>query len=189
MTGTDTEGTVTLREFVEGNHRLISVLGIFVALSAFSGGLRPAKLGLTLASVFLAMAILILLELWIAFPRGRAAKRLEYFGLGVLVTMFLVCAYWLMAFRQIWPGVLMLPILAALVAACLALMKRPRLAGLISRVLSKTGRAGAAVWIVLSIVLIFALLYVSARLEHIAEPVVYKALKLLFDAPQRPGTP
>ena len=189
MASADTEGTVTLREFVEANHKLISVLGVLVALSAFSSGLHPAKLSLTLASVFLAMAVLVFLEVWVAFPRGRAARRLELFGLGMLVTMSLVVAYWLMAFREIWPGILMLPIWAALTAAFLAIMSRPRIAGLMSWLARRMGKAGATAGIALAIVITFVLLYVSVRLERITEPIVYNVLKSLFDASQRPGTP
>ncbi len=183
MASTDSEGRVTLREFVEENHRLISVLGVLVALSAFSSGLRPGNLGLTLASVFLAMAVLVMLELWTAFPRGHATKRLEWFGVGMLATMGLVSVYWLLAFRQIWRGVLALPVWAALTTAFGAIISRPRIASLVSRLLRDRGRAGEAAWIALAVVITFALLYVSVRLARIAEPIVYHALTSLFCSP------
>jgi hypothetical protein len=194
MASNDGERAVTLREFVEDNHKLVSALGILVALCAFSSRLRPANLGLTLASVFLAMAVLILLELWAAFPRGRAAKRLQWFGLCLLATMFLVAAYWLMAFREIWPGVLVLPIWAALTGAFTAIISaiisRPRIIGLMSRFVRNRGGTGEAVGILrpwwltaLAIAVVFALLHVSVQLERVVGPLLYNGLTRLFGAP------
>jgi hypothetical protein len=97
--------------------------------------------------------------------------------------------YWLIAFRETWRGVLALPIWAALTAAFVALISRPRLIGLMSRLVWETGKIGEIMYIVLSILIVFALLYVSVRLERVIEPIVYDALTSLFGATHRAPVP
>lgn len=69
-------GNYGIRQFVEDNYKLITVVGVFGALSAFLLNIKD------FFSAFLALLIFLILciELWIALPRSEeASMRLTFF--------------------------------------------------------------------------------------------------------------
>lgn len=90
----------TLGDFLEENQRVITVLGVFTALTVFANNLRPAEFGQFLSFIFLAIALLIWFELWARFPAKASNWRLNWFeNLLSLVVMVLV-GYWIVAVHQ-----------------------------------------------------------------------------------------
>src|SRR5258708_20108657 len=61
---TDQTPKKSLTDFVEENQRLLSVIGVMVALTVFSGSLANKRIGSFLGIQFLTCALLCLIEVW-----------------------------------------------------------------------------------------------------------------------------
>ncbi len=102
----------TISTFVEVNHKLITVLGVFTALTVFAANLPLRPFGNILSFMFLALAILVWLELWAKFPKGAVTWRLNWFENILSYAVMIIIAYWFLSFRDIWR--IWLPFLIAL---------------------------------------------------------------------------
>lgn len=89
-------GTVptSLAAFIEENQRVITVLGVFTALTVFASNLRPVEFGQFLSSLFLTLTTLIWLELWGRFPSGGGSWRLSWFENMLSMTVLVLVGYW-----------------------------------------------------------------------------------------------
>ncbi len=94
----------TLGQFIEDNHKVLSMLGIFTGLSVFSSNLVLKPLGGFLSFLFLTLTLLIWLEVWQRFPSKSGSARLSLFENVLAVTILLVFFYWLVEFRRIAPS-------------------------------------------------------------------------------------
>jgi hypothetical protein len=59
---------MSLWEFIEENHKILSVLGVFTALAVFASKLEFQPLGNVLAILFLSLIVLMWRELWDKVP-------------------------------------------------------------------------------------------------------------------------
>jgi len=100
----------TLSEFIDINHKLISVLGVFTALTVFSYNLALKPIGYALSFVFLTLTVIVWLELWAKFPKRPSSWRLTTFENILSYSTIGVIAYWLLAYREIWRIVLFFPV-------------------------------------------------------------------------------
>jgi hypothetical protein len=109
---------VPLRTFVEENHKLLSVLGVFTALAVFARGLPLSGMGQLLSFLFMTLTILLWLELMSQYP-VPASTRLMWFENLVTFSVMVTAGYWLLdynammgskgiaflvAFTMIWLG-------------------------------------------------------------------------------------
>lgn len=114
----------TLAEFVEANHKLLSTVGIFAALTLFSSNLPFKGLGYLLAFVFLSATLLLWVELLVRFPSQRGNWRLVWFENLLSFGVAGLVAYWLVGFRPIWRKGLFFLIgilVASVLASCLSI--------------------------------------------------------------------
>jgi len=86
--------TTTLADFIDENQRIITVLGVFTALTVFAGNLRPEEFGQLLSSLFLTLTLLIWLELWGRFPAQGTGWRLDWFENILAFTVLILVGYW-----------------------------------------------------------------------------------------------
>jgi len=101
MTGASDEKT--LAEFIKKNYPLLSSVGIFIALTVFTGSLKPSILGATLSLLFLTATVLTAVELigWslplsMAFLLGIFERLLE-------LSVFGLVFYWLLIATRVNP--------------------------------------------------------------------------------------
>lgn len=115
---------VTLAAFIEDNYRLLSALGIFVALTLFASNLPLKSIGYSLSFLFVSATVLIMLELWERFPSKSGTSRLFWFENVLFLSALLVVAYWFLEFRAMWHQYLIVPILGILLWLSSAAIKR-----------------------------------------------------------------
>lgn len=104
------ESTTTLNDFIESNHKLLSTLGIFTALSVFATNLPHKAFGHILSFVFMGITLLLWFELFGRFPAKGAARRLVLFEGLISICAFLVAVNWFVQFSWMWEEVIVLPI-------------------------------------------------------------------------------
>jgi len=167
---TDGEPRVTLRGWIDDNHRLLSALGILVFLSIFASTLRPRELALWLGSVLLGMSVLVVLELWAVFPRRRAASQLQWFGLGILVALFLLALHLLSRHHGVPRSAVFMLVWAALLSVAVVLINRA----------GAKRRGGEGIRLALIIAAALGLLCLSAYLERLVVPPVFRAVSALL---------
>jgi len=115
---------ISLSTFIEDNHKIISVLGIFSALTVFSRSLQLKALGDVLSFMFLTLTIIVWFELWGKFPSEETTGRLSWFETILTFTILGLVIYSLLEYRGIWDHLLMVPILGIIVTPISKLLKR-----------------------------------------------------------------
>lgn len=106
----DQEEFHTLSDYIEQNSKLISVLGVFTALTVFSHNLNIKTIGNILSFVFLSLTIIVWLELWTKFPSRPSSWRLILFENILSFSIFGIIFYWFLAYRVIWRAILVFPL-------------------------------------------------------------------------------
>ncbi|MGQ0722236.1 MAG: hypothetical protein ACT4PE_11805 [Candidatus Eiseniibacteriota bacterium] len=91
-----------LASFLEENQRLITVLGVFTALTVFTASLPLKVIAYGLSFVFLSLALLVWFELWWRLPDARGNLRVFWFGQLLTLAVLGVLAYSLLEFRGAW---------------------------------------------------------------------------------------
>jgi hypothetical protein len=109
---------------VEENHKLLAVLGIFTALTVFSASLPLRALGSVLSFLFMAMTLLLWLELLERFPAKTTGWRMNLFEILLTFTVLVFVFYWFVDYRAVWEYWLVIPIAAPLLWVAAALMDR-----------------------------------------------------------------
>ena len=101
----------SLSRFIDDNHKLISSVGIFTALTVFSTSISLKPIGYLVSFLSLAATFILWIELWFKFPRNRNLPvRLSFFKFTVLLILLTVTLYWLLEFRNFWRYFLVLPL-------------------------------------------------------------------------------
>jgi hypothetical protein len=114
----------TLFDFIEENQRLVTVLGVFTALTVFSSNVPLKPFGYVLSFLFMSLTVLLWLELWQKFPSESGSWRLTVFENILPFTVLAVIAYWLIQFRKIWHEFLFLPITIIILSVFTYFLKR-----------------------------------------------------------------
>lgn len=114
---------MTLAEFVEENHRLLSSVGIFTALTVFSSSLKPSILGAVLSLLFLTPGVLIFWELVGRIPKEKT-RLLDQFENLLMLTAFVIVIYWLLAARNVHPGFVFLFLFVTISTTTIALVSK-----------------------------------------------------------------
>ena len=84
-----------LDEFIESNQKLISVLGVFTALTVFTANLQFKVFGYALSFIFMSITLIIWVELLEKFPKGDAHWRLKIFETLLSFSFLALILYWL----------------------------------------------------------------------------------------------
>jgi len=92
---------VTLAAFIEDNHKLLTSLGVFTALTLFAGNLPLRPVGYVLSFLFLAATVLLWFELQSRFPKPGTHALIWFENILFYATMVLI-GYWLLEFRSLW---------------------------------------------------------------------------------------
>jgi membrane-associated HD superfamily phosphohydrolase len=114
---------LSLSSFIEKNYKLLSVLGIFTALTVFSSNLSFKWISSTLSFLFLTITVLIWLEIWAKFPKSGAA-RLIWFENLLSFSVMVVGLYWLLELQVLGRDLLVVPIAGLLLWLSSLILKR-----------------------------------------------------------------
>lgn len=102
---------LSLNDFIEKNHKIISTIGIFVAITVFTTNLKIEFFSVILSFLFLLMTVMVWLELLGKFPK-RVSYRLDWFKSFLTLAFLCFIGYWVIAYNSIWNS--LLPIVIAL---------------------------------------------------------------------------
>ena len=85
----------TLASFIEDNHKLLTTLGVFTALTVFASNIDPKPVGNILSIFFLTLTVLIWLEVWERFPPRNGSWRLLWFESVLSFSVLAILGIWL----------------------------------------------------------------------------------------------
>lgn len=113
-----------LGAFLEENQRLITLLGVFSALTLFAGTVRPVEFGRFLSSIFLTLVVLIWLELWSRFPSKAGGWRLSLFESILSLAVLAMVGYWIVVVHVWFRSLITLLVWGGAMAAISKVIKR-----------------------------------------------------------------
>jgi hypothetical protein len=122
---TKKDDKITLTKFIEDNQKLISILGVFTALTVFTANLSVRALGYVLSFIFLSLTLIIWIELLEKFPRGDANWRLKLFEILLSYSFLGIIIYWLLAYPDIWNSFMFMPLGIILASIFISLLTAP----------------------------------------------------------------
>ena len=166
---------VSLSKFIDDNHKIISVFGVFLAVAAFATKLDPPILGYALSFLFVSNSVLIWIELINQIPRG-AKGRLYWFGEILGYSFFVLVAYCLLSFRNAWKYYLYLPVAVVIVAAFFQLLSSsPKLQSLVA---ASFGKHKLVRWLIIAIgwIMLMLLSHFVAHYGNLLIDRVYGAI-------------
>lgn len=104
-----TRDGMSLKEFIEKNHSLLSAMAIFATITALLDNLPVRWIGIVLSFISIAGLVVIWHELKAQLPKTMSPKLFIFryvllWGFGALVF------YWLLVFREIWHFFLFAPL-------------------------------------------------------------------------------
>jgi hypothetical protein len=166
----ETRGARRLKDFVGANHDLISVIGVFTALTLFSATVGSTILGPLISAAFLTLTLLLFYELIGQLPSGGTLKLKLFKGLMPWIAPYLLF-YWLVTVDSIANGTLTVLCLWALfIAGTMAILPKDVAEGRIGRLPAPLGRPAM-------VILVSALTFVAAGLAAIPTRAFIKSLR------------
>lgn len=100
----------TLREFAETNTNLLTVFGIFNALTIYSASISNTYFSMGLSFLFMGMAIIVWIEIYNSFPSEQETTSLILFKYFISLTALLLILYWIYDHIYIWRKIIVLPL-------------------------------------------------------------------------------
>lgn len=94
----------TLREYINQNEKLLTVLGVFIALTVFFSGLEIKIFAAILSLTSLTCAVLIWLELWATFPSESGTGTLTWFENVLSIGTLALIVFWVYEIYNLYPG-------------------------------------------------------------------------------------
>jgi len=107
-TPTTVKEMLSLSGFLEENHNLVTVLGVFTALTVFAGSIPLPSFRNILSFFFMSLAILVWIELWRKFPKGNYTWRLYWFRNILTFSIISLVSYWFIGYSEMWKGYLLM---------------------------------------------------------------------------------
>jgi len=96
---------ITLATFVEENQKLLTVIGVFTAITLFAVNIKLLYVATFLSFLFMLLTLLLWWELIGKFPKNGSAS-LSWFesilGICILGLIF----YWIVEYREVWQVIL-----------------------------------------------------------------------------------
>jgi hypothetical protein len=120
---TESKPVVTLSDFIGQNQNLITVLGVFTALTVFAGSIPLPPFRDNLSFFFMSLTILVWIELWRNIPKGNYTWRLRWFQNILSFSILSLVAYWFIGYSQMWQGYIVVAI-SSIIAVMLKLINK-----------------------------------------------------------------
>lgn len=173
------ENKMSLWEFVDLNHKPISVLGVMIAIAAFSTKLSLDILSYNISFCFIFTAIILSMEVWNKFPGNTfISTRLFFFKQAFFLGIFFIMVYWILAFRQfiyyfIFLGITVLS--TFLISQILPPVYRPVFKWM------KKGGIASIIKLLFEIVMLVVAIKVSSYIAKFISPIIGDWLNYLWE--------
>lgn len=175
--------TPSIATMVTDNHSLITVLGVFVALTIFSSNLPLQPFGYVLSFLFVTASILLWKELINNFPPERGTEGLYWFENILTFSMFVFFAYWVVQYRKVVVKFLFMPIALVLLSIISVTMKRN---DAFNRFFNTTHGQHKTLRNICWFILIMLTLLISGVIQALVAPHLGPALDTVFDELSHP---
>jgi len=172
-TQTDEVPKMKLGEFIETNHKLLSTLGIFIALIVFSINLPDNFFGNMISFLLLAIIFLLWIEVFRRLPKSKEWS-LDVFHNLLFFVLFLLALYWLIYYREIWNIYLATVLIFPIMTFLCWMISRYRKLQIVLQKTSKHKTLGPIIKWGLIIVIAYISLYLSLS--------VSKPINRMFDS-------
>jgi len=96
----------TLADFINENERIITVLGVLIALTAYFSSSPLKPFGQIFSALLLTLTLFVWFELWGKFPSKMGTSTLFWFENIFSLTIFAVVAYWFVSIGCIFPQII-----------------------------------------------------------------------------------
>jgi hypothetical protein len=114
----------SLFDFIELNHKLITVLGVFTALTAFSTNLPIKGFAQAISALFLTLTLIVWIELWGRFPSSTGTTILIWFESILGLTMLALIGYWVVSVRTVFPPLVFILVFGIIINIISWVMKK-----------------------------------------------------------------
>lgn len=175
--------TPTLSGFVEQNEKLIGVLGVFTAVSIFTGQLRLHWFAYGLSFVFMLLVVILWIELWSKFPYGSGDWKIAAFEDLLFLAVIGLVAYVLIDYRDIWDQYLAFAIvylvLSLIMGSALWIVKKY---GMFNRLFRAVPRGKTVLAYLIAMAIFGMSLYASFRLAVLIAPAANRVLDAWYKA-------
>lgn len=98
----------TLGKYINENEKLLTVLGVFVALTIFFSSLDVKIFAALLSLSSLTCAVLIWLELWSTFPSEEGTGKLLWFENVLSISTLVLIVFWVYEIYNLYPGAIVI---------------------------------------------------------------------------------
>lgn len=158
----------TLSDFIENNYRILTSLGIFTALTAFSLNLPFKYVGQFLAFLFMTLAFIVWIELWTKIPAKANKGRIYWFAITLNIAVIFIAFYWVIQYYAIFNSTALLTFLIV-IAFNGYILQKLRLSEHLLRIKAKIPNT---LGFVMSLIIGVALMFISAKIAaFITRPI------------------
>ena len=168
-----------IKEFVEDNHKLLSTLGIFLAITIFSTNIDLKSFSPWLSFLSLSCVILLWIELWTKFPKNGGSLRLSLFENAISFLSMLTIIYWVVKVKSLFQSVTIL--IAFIVMGIISSVLKRR--DIFNRLFYAERGSKKILRISIGIALIVFVLYLSFLISSFISPLIDAMLDGLKNAP------
>ncbi len=118
------EDKPSLHQYIEENHKLITTLGVFTALTLFARQSVPDFLGSLLSALFLTLALLVWFELAGRVPPRMGTSTMYWFESTLTFCVMVLSFYWFLSVRSVFPWLSMFLTFFLAISVISTIMKR-----------------------------------------------------------------
>lgn len=165
--------TATLSELLENNQKLIEVIGVFTAISLFTGQLGIRFFAYIITFLFMTLVLVLCVELWTRIPSQSDSLKVMMFKDILTLAVLSLALDFFVDYRDIWRHFLIFPIFAAIFGAVFFGFVVPAVRR--SSVRKNKRLLGLVAWVI-----VIGLGYLSIRLAVLVEPSVNRFLDTLY---------
>jgi hypothetical protein len=173
----------SLSDFIETNHKLLTILGVFTALTVFSFNLPIKQYGYGLSFILFALTLLVWLEVWSKFPSGPGSFKLIWFENLLSFLILGIFLYWLLDFRGIWKDFLVVFLFVIFMSIFSLIMKKY---DVFNRLFNTSPGKRKNLRYFLGLIIIITLFSISWKIAFLISPPVNSCLDSIYKTFQTP---
>jgi hypothetical protein len=118
------EPIITLKDYLDENKDILTILGVFVAVTVLAGSLSIKLVALFISFFSFTCAMIILLECWRRPTRGKPSERLYFFKYALTLLALTFFVYWFIIFDLIYADAISLVLAVFLMEGVVWILKK-----------------------------------------------------------------
>ncbi len=174
----DSVEPLALKDFVDENHKLLSTIGIFTAITVFSLNIKSTYFSLGLSFLFLFQTLILWSELLSQIPKV-ATRRMGWFENFLSYSFLVLIIYWVVEYYMVWNLFLWLIIPLFIVYFISVILKKFNLFNILFK--TTPGEKKALRHILYWTILIVAYI-LGSKLSALISPYIQKFLTNAYNA-------